>query len=102
MKMLLVRDDLWKYVAGVTPEDGSMKDDYKRGDAKALAVIALGCEKSQFSLIVQCETAKAAWAKLQNNHQPKTAASKVALLRAILNKKYQDGEDMEKYFVHGL
>lgn len=96
MKMLLIREDLWDYVSpGVAPNP--VTDAWRKGDLKAIATIALLVENTQHFLIQDATTAKSTWEALQKYHSKATLTSKRSLLKQICNKKYENGEDMEKY-----
>lgn len=95
-RMVLIREGLWKYVEPGTPPT-TLTDAWTEGDQKALATIALAVESQQDPIIIKCETAKAAWLALKNYHHKATLTSKVTLLKAICNKNFRDGENMEQH-----
>lgn len=97
MKMLLIREDLWSYVETATPEERLQTAEWKRGNSKALATIALGCEKSQFALIRACILARDAWVKLHKHHEQRTILSKVTLIKRICSKRLEEGGNMEAH-----
>lgn len=68
MKMLLVHNGLWKYVNDRLPPEKEHNAEFQRKNDEALATIALGCDKSQHSLICKCELAHDAWVALANEH----------------------------------
>lgn len=100
MKMLLVREDLWSFVDLAIVGDVTSQDNaWKRGNSKALATIALGCDKSQFPLFRSSVTARDAWLSINAYHVQKTTLSKVALLKKLLSKKLDPGGDMQKHLL---
>lgn len=48
MEIFLRREDLWRYIDTNAPQTNEA---WMSGNSKALATIALGCDRSQFSLI---------------------------------------------------
>ena len=68
MLMLLCRNDLWEYVNGSIPTADIRTVAWRKGNAKALGTIALGCEKSQSSIKRHCKHAREAWEKLGEAH----------------------------------
>lgn len=95
MKMVLIQQDLWKYVNSNKPE--APDDAWDRGNMKALATIALGCERSQQSLIRECLDAKSAWGELNKHNIKRTVVSKVSLIKKVCRKQFIDGEDIEQH-----
>lgn len=94
-EMLLTREDTWKYIEDQAPEP--MTDEWKGGDRKARATIALLVEDQQHALIRDTKTAKEAWENLQKHHQKTSLCSKVAVLKRICNKTYKDRDDMQNH-----
>lgn len=83
VELLLVREDLWRYVTpGLKPETEAVAV-WNAGDAKARAIIGLLIEDNQHALIRPSKTAKEAWTALQNHHQKVDLTSKVSLLRLV-------------------
>lgn len=97
MKMFLVKEDLWSYIEGGAPNTESKE--WLRGNNKALAIISLGVEKSQFPLIIKCVFAIDAWQKLAAHHIQKSVMSKVSLLKKIFAKKFQPDGDMDTHLL---
>lgn len=99
MRMLLCREDLWEYVSEPMPEQTARTAVWRKGDAKALGTIALGCEKSQFNIIRSCNHAKDAWGKLAEAHAHKTVVSRIALLKNLCSKKLKEGGNIEQHLM---
>lgn len=97
MKMMLYREDLYKYVEDPVPVENRQDNIWKSGNTKALATISLGCEKSQYSLIRNSNLAREAWQAIRNYHEKKTVYSKVSLIKKIVSKKLEENGDMEKH-----
>lgn len=96
-ELLLVREDLWRYVTpGLKPETEAVAV-WNAGDAKARATIGLLIEDNQHALIRPSKTAKEAWTALQNHHQKVSLTSKVSLLKRICDKRFTEGEDMAEH-----
>jgi hypothetical protein len=95
-KMLLTREDLWKYVDPGTPPT-PVTDAWTTGDSKAMATIALLVEDNQVNMISRSATAKEMWTTLQSVHHRATLTSKVSLLKAICSKNYVHGRSMEDH-----
>lgn len=97
VELLLVRDELWRYVdPGVKPEEEADAA-WNAGDAKARATIGLLIEDNQHGLIRASRTAKDAWTALKNHHQKTSLTSKVSLLKRICDKRFADGDDMAEH-----
>ncbi|XP_062533959.1 uncharacterized protein LOC134202975 [Armigeres subalbatus] len=97
VELLLIREELWRYVhPGVKPEDED-DEDWEVGDAKARATIGLLIEDNQHGLVRASRTAKEAWMALQNHHQKTSLTSKVSLLKRICDKRFTDGDDMTEH-----
>ena len=97
VELLLVREELWRYVdPGVKPE-GEPDAIWNAGDAKARATIGLLIEDNQHGLIRASRTAKDTWTALQNHHQKTSLTSKVSLLKQICDKRFADGDDMAEH-----
>lgn len=96
-ELLLVREDLWRFVdPGVKPNQESDAT-WNAGDAKARATIGLLVEDNQHGLIRSSVTAQQAWLALQNHHQKTSLTSKVSLLKRICDKRYTEGSDMAEH-----
>lgn len=95
VQALLRREQLWKYVAGDTPDP--ITDAWKEGDEKTLSTIQLLVEESQYNLIRDKTTAKATWDALKQHHNKTTLGQKVTLLKQITNQDYKLGDNMESY-----
>ena len=97
VELLLVREELWRYVdPGVQPA-GETDAVWNAGDAKARATIGLLIEDNQHGLIRASRTAHDAWMALQNHHQKTSLTSKVSLLKRICDKRFADGDDMAEH-----
>lgn len=99
MKMYLIREDLWRYVNNEISPTNLQSSSWLRGDEKALATIALGCDKSQFALFRSCTHAREAWFAISNYYVQKTTLSKVSLLKKMFNKKLSLGGDMQQHLL---
>lgn len=66
VEMLLRRDDLWQYVEA---KAASTDAKWISADGKALATIALACERTQYTLIQPCKTSGEAWRVLKERHE---------------------------------
>ncbi|XP_055601451.1 uncharacterized protein LOC129750515 [Uranotaenia lowii] len=95
VEMLLVRENLWKYVREDAPEPPT--EAWAEGDAKARATIVLLVDDSQHPLIRECQTARETWHQLKNHHQKTTMFTKVSLLKKLCRAEYTDNEDMENH-----
>lgn len=95
-KMFLIREDLWKYVEPGTPPD-PVTTAWSNADLKALATISLLVDDNQVNTIINAKTAKEVWTSLQTVHHRATLSSKVALLKAICNKNFAHGGNMENH-----
>lgn len=95
MQMALRREDLWKFVEEQLPAELGRTSQWKSGNSKALATIALGCDKSQFGLIRNAVFAKEAWFCLEQHHERRTVMSKVTLLKQVCSKRFAEGADIQ-------
>ena len=95
VEMLLVRENLWKHIAGDAPEP--LTQAWMEGDSKARATIALLVDDSQHPLIRNCLTAKNTWNELKNLHQKTTMSTKVSLLKKLCKAEYTNDGDMEDH-----
>lgn len=95
VEMLLVRENLWKFVSTAAPEP--LTETWKEGDAKARATIALLVDDCQHPLIRDCKTAKGTWDALQKHHQKTTMSTKVSLLKKLCKAEYDESGDMEAH-----
>lgn len=93
VEMLLVRENLWKYVSEAAPNP--LTDAWKEGDAKARATIALLVDDCQHPLIRDSKTAQSTWDNIKNHHQKTTMTTKVSLLKKLCRAEYNENGDME-------
>lgn len=97
VELLLVREELWRYVTPGEKPEVEAEAVWAAGDAKARATIGLLIEDNQHALIRSSRTAKEAWTALQNHHQKVCLTSKVSMLKRIYDERYSEGEDMAEY-----
>ena len=105
VEFLLVRDDLWRYIVGARPavieeasgSNAAAIEAWNNGDQKARATIGLLLEDSQLSLIKASKTAKQTWDALREHYEKATLTIQVSLLKDICDKRYSDGEDIERH-----
>ncbi|KXJ69374.1 hypothetical protein RP20_CCG027404 [Aedes albopictus] len=110
-ELLLIREDLWKFVTKPRPEEVAATENvpvnaaaveaWDSGDQRARATIGLLMESNQHGLIKQTKTAREAWDRLKDHFEKPTLTSKVSYLRSLIAKRYCEGEDMEKH-VHEM
>lgn len=91
IRMYLIKEDLWSVIEGETEQSES----WNKKDKEAFAVISLCVDDSQLIHIRNEKTAKAAWKKLQSQHERMTLSSKVYLMRKICGMRLSEGENME-------
>lgn len=97
VELLLIREELWRYVEpGVKPA-AVAADAWDAGDAKARATIGLLIDDNQHSLIRAVKTARDTWLALKNHHEKTSLTSKVSLLKRICDKRYSEGDSMEEH-----
>lgn len=97
VELLLIREELWRYVEpGVKPE-AEAETVWNVGDAKARTTIGLLIDDNQHSLIRAVRTARETWLALKNHHEKTSLTSKVSLLKRICDKRYSVGESMEEH-----
>lgn len=97
VQMLLIRDELWKYVEDAAPNPET--DAWKKGDQKTRATIALLVGANQRRLIQKCTTAKQTWEALVSHHQKSSITSVLAMLRRVINMQYTEGDDLERHLI---
>lgn len=98
MRMLLIREGLWRVVSVEQPEDVD-DDDWQRDDERAVATIGLCLEDSQFSIIKKKKSAKDVWESLKTYHEKPNMTSRVSLLKRLCSINLAEGGDMEKHLV---
>lgn len=96
MRMLLIREELWRVIDEEEPEDD---EDWSRDDQRAMATIGLCLEESQYSIIKKKETAKEVWEALRTYHEKPNMTSRVSLLKRLCSINLADGGDMEKHLI---
>lgn len=106
-ELLLIREDLWKFVTKPRPEEvaatenapgnAAAIDAWDSGDQRARATIGLLMDSNQHGLIKQTKTAREAWERLMDHFEKPTLTSKVSYLRNLIAKRYCEGDDMEKH-----
>ena len=112
VKMLLVKDDLWKFVLEDCPapvvisatstvaasvENQTEIDKFKIGDNKALAVISLLVDNSQLNLVRNATSAKNAWKSIKDHHQKDSLAYKGTLYKRLNQMRLSEGGDLESH-----
>lgn len=108
VELLLVREDLWKYVnpgnppvaiaaAGGIAGNAAEVAAWGAGDQRARATIGLLVEETQHALIRNTTTAKEAWESLQKHHEKVTLSAKVGIFYRLCDMRYTDGEDIEQH-----
>lgn len=104
-EFLLVREESWQYVSEKRPELGAgpgAADEarirtWDNGDQKARATIGLLLEDNQLNLIKGTKTARDTWESLRRHYEKSTLTSKVSLLKQMCEKRYNDGNDIERH-----
>ncbi|KXJ69496.1 hypothetical protein RP20_CCG026793 [Aedes albopictus] len=95
IEMLLIREGLWKHISEEVPNP--VTSEWKQGDDKARATIALFVEDNQHSIFRDCRTARETWEALKKHHQSVSLTSRVTLLKRICQLQFRDGNDMEQH-----
>ena len=93
--MLLVRENMWKFVSTTAPEP--LTESWKEGDAKARSTIALLVDDCQHPLIRDYKSVKDTWDALLKHHQKTTVSTKVSLLKKLCKAEYDKSGDMEAH-----
>src|SRR6218665_630909 len=95
VRMLLIREDTWTVVQGVTP--GPVPDDWQRKDEKAQCTISLTVEDNQLVHICNCTSANGMWKQLQKVHERSNLSSKMYLRKKLYKMRLQDDQNMQEY-----
>ncbi len=96
MELLLIERDLFEYTTKEKPKDNAPKD-WDKLDGKARAAIGLCVEKGQQQHIWKCKTAYETWKILKEIHQRKSLATKIRLLRKLMNTKLAEDGNMSDH-----
>lgn len=93
VQALLMHNKLWKVVSTASVpdfrDDGGAKAAWEEKDEMALAEITLTISTSQLGYIRACTTAREAWLKLAEVHNPKSAANLLYVRKELHNCKLE-------------
>lgn len=94
MKSLLITLDYWHVIENVKAENLSAAEKvaWDRTDAKALATITLCVKPPELIHLKGCNTAKAAWEKLNLTYNGKGPARKVNLFKQLVKFQFKCGQ----------
>jgi transposase InsO family protein len=94
VQALLMHNKLWKVVSTSTVpdfrDDGGGKAEWEEKDEMALAEITLTISTSQLGYIRACTTAREAWLKLAEVHNPKSAANLLYVRKELHHCKLEE------------
>jgi transposase InsO family protein len=94
VQALLMHNKLWKVVSTATvpdfKDDGGGKAAWEEKDEMALAEITLTISTSQLGYIRACTTAREAWLKLAEVHNPKSAANLLYVRKELHHCKLEE------------
>ena len=91
MKMLLIKENLWKYVSGTEDEENEEKA------LKSLSSIILMIDNDQLSHVAESTNGKDAWNILQKFHQNRSVGHKIRLYKKLFKTELAVGGDMQKH-----
>lgn len=94
MKMLLIRDGLWKVIENEKP---ALDLTWDVLDQKAFATIVLCVGDDQVVHVKRAKTAKESWDVLKAYHQKSSLTSQVALLKKLYKAELKTGGDMKAH-----
>lgn len=97
MKSILVQNDQWKVVSGITPKTTANEANYKEVDQNALATIILNVKASQLMHVKNSKTSNEAWLKLESMYEHKGPAKKVTLFKKLLHSKASETSSMKEH-----
>lgn len=95
MRMLLIHEDLLKFIEPTTGAEGSSTD--SRKDQIALSKICLMVEKQCISHVRSCKTAKEAWTNLEKVYEVQSLNSRLKIMRKLCSISLGDFNSMETY-----
>ena len=90
MKMLLIKENLWKYI------DSESANDPEKS-LKALSHIVLMVDNDQLVLLASANSGKEAWKILADHHLNKSTGYKARLIKKLFKMELQKGETMQKH-----
>lgn len=94
MKMVLIRDGLWKVI---NTEKPALDLTWDASDQKAFATIVLGIGDDQIVLVKKEKTAKEVWEVLRAYHQKSSLSSQVALLKKLYKAELKKDGDLKAH-----
>lgn len=97
MKMLLVKEKLWKYVEGAPAEP--LNPEAAEKEQEALALILLNIGDDQFVICRSATSGREAWGLLRAYHMRNTSANKVRILTKIFTMKLAPGGKMDEHLL---
>lgn len=95
--MCLLLKDLWPALSEERPEARVAGNEWDRKDSHALAMIHLNCEPEQQQLIVDCDTALAAWETLSRKFEAPTMANVTYLEEEFHRLKLEKNQTVEQF-----
>lgn len=95
MMMLLRKDDLWQVISTARPNSESRQTSWNKKDEKALALIALSVEDSQFVYIREKQNALDSWNALKDAHELDSVTNRISLYKQISSFQMKENDDVE-------
>src|SRR4051794_39537055 len=104
IKLVLMKEGLWKLVDGKRKEPISGKSDnteeimkWEADNESAFATLCLAISDSQMIHVRDCETAPDVWRKLKKVYEEKGVARELYLRRKMSNLKMEEGTTMQDH-----
>ncbi|KMQ83531.1 retrovirus-related pol polyprotein from transposon tnt 1-94, partial [Lasius niger] len=100
VRALLIKNDGWGYVDGTTVKPATGADAiaaWISADSKAMFDLILSIAPEELKHIKCCMTSKEVWDKLKTTYESQGPVRKAMLLKRLIQRKMEDGEDMRTH-----
>uniref|UniRef100_A0A6V7IJ77 Retrovirus-related Pol polyprotein from transposon TNT 1-94 n=1 Tax=Bracon brevicornis TaxID=1563983 RepID=A0A6V7IJ77_9HYME len=106
MRALLIKNDAWQYVSGITTKPEVVAGNaesiaaaalWETNDAKASSDIILCIDPKELKQVKNCSTSKEIWEKLKNSYQSTGPARKGTLLKQLALSRLENGGDVKEH-----
>ncbi|CAK9832682.1 Retrovirus-related Pol polyprotein from transposon TNT 1-94 [Anthophora retusa] len=97
IKSILRYNELWGYVEGTIKETEQNQNTWKLRDEKALDIIILSLNKSQYNHVKNAQASKEAWEMLQRVYESSEPMKQYVLFKKLYRMKKDTNQSMAEY-----